>query len=281
MEHPEERLTAFMKGAFFQKYKNTYFSDSILKDVFGIKLRKHAIRLSDYAAVFEKDLEVMRDFLEYAKNADGIDKDTERRMLSSLYIDPDGKDIQTHGGIPCSADGLISLRRLYRRYGMTEKLLEDYRKYRSVPIIHFPTEANGINPLRAAVFGDRIDHTLYDLKQYCNGAGDCRLQSAYDLSKTKSWLASFEFNFGEIVKWMKIDGIFVGEDNEVFDLECGDDTFISQYKARYTWEWSDAYYSQLTNRIENYCGEKTVVKNPGAAEASKDETVLSCPRSNG
>ena len=191
----------------------------------------------------------MQDFIKYIKTADAFDEATKWRMLLSVYIDPDSKSIQYVDGIPCNADGLISLRRLYCRYGMTEKLVEDYRKYRAVPIIHFPSAVNGINMLRASVFGDRIDHTLYDLKRHCEGANDCRLQSAYRLPRTQRWLQFLHCDFGEIVKWMGIDGVFVGKENEVFDLESGDGKPVTQYKARYTWDWDDAYYEHLTNKI--------------------------------
>ena len=63
--------------------------------------------------------------------------------------------------------------------------------------------------------GDRIDLFLFDIKRYCSGE-ESKLESVYQKEKTKTWLESFSRvnqrpDFGELVKWFKIDGIFVND----------------------------------------------------------------------
>ena len=244
-------MEAYKSSAFFAKYQDSYFSDAILKDVFHCKKRKRSIRLADYEAVYRADLEMMRDFLVFASQTDCADEETKWAMLKSAYLDPDGWSVRRVGEVACSADGLISLTRLYRIFGLTEKLPEEYKKYRAFPIIHFPAERNGINMSRAAIFGDRIDHTLFDLKRYCEGGKDCRLSSAYQRENTRKWLQQFR-SFGEIADWLGVRWLFVNESLDVFDLEKNDGTVICRYRDAYPWEWSKAYYDHLTAKITSY-----------------------------
>ena len=101
---------------------------------------------------------------------------------------------------------------------------------------------------RAVVFGDRIDHTLFDLKCLCEGYQDCRLKLAYSLPKTSNWLRYFGYDFSKIVDWMKIDTILV-KNNEVSDLEKNDGSIITGYKELYEWKWSTCYYENLKSKI--------------------------------
>lgn len=245
-------LDQYKSSSFYGKYKDTYFSDSIMENVFGVKMTKHRIFLRDYSAVFLKNIEVIRDFIDgYISGNSNVDEKTKWLMLRSIYIDPDNKSIKSVGGIDCTADGLISLRRIYDKYGIGEKLVKEYEKCRRSPIIHFPKEMNGINMSRAAEFGDRIDHTLFDLKRLCEGNDDCRLKQAYGLPKTSEWLKYFNYDFGKIVEWLGIDTIFV-KNNEVLDLEKNDGAVISKYKEIYEREWSDAYYENLKSKINQF-----------------------------
>lgn len=49
---------------------------------------------------------------------------------------------------------------------------------------------------------------------------------AYNLPKTSEWLKQFDYNFEEIVRWLKIEEIFVDDKYEVYDLECRDTRFM-------------------------------------------------------
>lgn len=245
-------LEEYKESRFFKKYENTYFSDSILKDVFGVEISKHRVYLKNYQDVVKKNIEVITDFIEeYAGEAVMSDEYTKWLMLYSIYIDPDEKSKRYVNDIECTADGLISLRRIYKRYGITLKLVDEYEKYRCIPIIHFPKEQNGMNQSRATVFGDRIDHTLFDLKRMCEGADDCRLKLAYSLPGTSEWLSAFHYDFSKIAEWLGVDGIFV-VDNQVLDLERDDGSCIEQYNEAYGWDWSTAYYDHICAKIDEY-----------------------------
>lgn len=245
-------LEEYKDSNFYKKYENTYFSDSILKDVFGVELSKHHVRTRSYQDAYSKNIEVITDFIEgYINEAVMSDEDTKWLMLKSIYIDPDERSKRYVNNIECTADGLISLRRIYKRYGIGLKLVDEYKKCRCIPIIHFPKEQNGINQLRNTVFGDRIDYTLFDLKRMCEGADDCRLKSAYSLSRTSEWLRAFNNDFSKIVEWLGIDGIFV-IDNQVLDLEHDDGICIEKYKESYRRNWSTYYYDHTCSKIEEY-----------------------------
>lgn len=83
-------------------------------------------------------------------------------LFKSKYKDPDGFKINESGyvcraGIDCTADALLSARRIYNHEGFNEEFIKTYAKYRKEPIFFFPREQGGINQSRAAFFGDRID----------------------------------------------------------------------------------------------------------------------------
>ncbi len=171
-------------------------------------------------------------------------------MVNAFYLDPDGFEIRKIGGIDCSADGLLSIKRIYRKYGMSEETIYEYEKYRRIPIFFFPQEMNGINMSRASVFGDKIDYTLFDLKRKFAG-NICRLDEAYNLPKTNAWLKNIG-SFEKLVEIYKIKGIFVNENYEVFDLEKGNGSLITDYCDEYSWTWSERYYNQLKSKIDLY-----------------------------
>ena len=169
-------------------------------------------------------------------------------------LDPDAYSVKKHKDIECTADGLISIKRLYKKYGFEKSMIDEYEKYRKYPIFHFPKEKNGINMSRASVFGDRIDSTLLDLKVYYeNGknAEKCRLQNAFNLEKTSAFLNSFA-DFSELVDWLGIRGSFVNENSEVFDLEKGDNSILTVYHSEIDWQWSDSYFEHVKSAINRF-----------------------------
>ena len=251
-------LDEYLKSDFYKKYSDTYYSNSILNDVFGKEITKHKIRLASYKDVYEKNIEVMQDFIVYAKESQCLDEYSKWLMLNSIYIDPDGRSIKYVKEIDCSADGLLSLLRIYKMYGMSQKLVEEYKEYRKIPIFHFPKEKNGINMSRAAVFGDRIDYTLYDIKRMCEGKDNCRLKLAYSLPKTKSWLEYFKYDFEKIVEWLEVGGIFMDENYNIYDLEKNDNSIITDYKDDYKWEWTNSYYGNIKSKISEYYKKKEI-----------------------
>lgn len=75
----------------------------------------------------------------------------------------------------------MSITRIYHYEGFNKNFIETFKKYRRIPIIFFPSERGGINIARNSKFGDRIDHTLFDLKCYYDKKRrkECRLLKSY------------------------------------------------------------------------------------------------------
>lgn len=205
---------------------------------------------SNYTKVYKKSILNLERYLNvYSDSMNFYD------WKKLYYKDPDPCSIKKRNKIVCTADGLLSIHRIYTKYGLSTKLINDYRTYRKTPIIHFPSEKWGVNMSRTKVFGDRIDHTLFDLQRYCKG-GDyrlkCKLKSAYELPKTKAWLESFDYDFKAIIEWFGVWGIFVNENYEVYDLEYDDGTIITDYSDSYEYEWSDNYYENVKKKIKEF-----------------------------
>lgn len=248
-----EVFALFESSSFYSKWENTWFMGKIMSDVF------HPINLKgmEYEDVHQLSTSYMRDLLElFAKEKKFEDADTFQKMLKAGYIDPDGNAVRYREDVKCTADGLLSINRIFGKCGMNGKMVEEYETYRKMPIFFFPSERGGINTTRARVFGDRIDHTLYDLKRFLEAStdeerADCKLISAYRREKTAKWLKSFT-SFEELVRWYGVEGIFVNENLEVYDIEKGQDEIIRQYRNEYLWEWSDAYYNYLKKYIEQF-----------------------------
>ena len=263
----------FTAGAFYRSYRGSYYADAVLKDVFGQRLRKHGVRFKGYEEVWEKNLLVMGDFLDWAEQARWGDEALRWRVLESLCLDPDPWSVQEVDGIVCGADGLISLKRLHARFGPSKALLEAYKRCRRVAIFHFPAERGGINSSRARVFGDRIDHCLLDIKGYCEGAPDCRLQKAFRQPKTEQWLERFGRDFSELVDWWGGKGFFTDDSYAVYDLEQGGGAILLDYRDSYPREWSDAYYRNLTAVIDRYPGKRGGDGNSGSAPVNPGDNL--------
>ncbi len=256
-------LQEYLESKFYADYKDTYFSDSIIRYIIQKEIKRHQFRATgknQYNYIYEKMLRVMEDYIrDYAAHAKLVDDRTKWEILYSMYVDPDPKSIKEINGVKCTADGLLSIRRIHQKFGLSAELIEEYRIYRRTPIFHFPAVYGGINQSRAMKggFGDRIDHTLFDLKRYCDGHNNCRLQSAYMTAPTAKWLESFDYDFSRIVdEWFGVRGIFVDDNDKVLDLEYSDGTTIKQYSASYSWQWSDRYYENLKKKILEFEGDR-------------------------
>lgn len=245
-------LELYKESPFYEKYKNSYVSDKILKEVFGVEQRIHRMYgLKTYSQVYQYNVDVMNDLIKLLSICTGINnKELLWSMIYAVYLDPDGYAIKSIGGIPCSADGLLSIKRIYRKYGISEETIQEYEHYRRTPIFYFPQEKNGINMSRASVFGDKIDYTLFDLKRRIEGE-ECKLSNAYNLPKTSEWILKVG-TFKNLVDIYGIKGIFVNNDYEVFDLEKADGSIITEYLDEYRWDWSNSYYDNIKKKIEEY-----------------------------
>lgn len=251
--HESEWLTTEYKASpLYDKYKDSYISD-ILRDAFDRKQKlDHLYGLKTYSDVHRKNVEIMRELINlFANSMQVIDKEILWDILYDFYEDPDGYKIKKMEGVDCSADGLLSIKRIYRKFGLSETTISEYERYRMLPIFFFPQEQNGINMSRASVFGDKIDHTLFDLKKYYQGqTKECKLANAYQRSKTSKWLKNMK-SFENIVNAYGIKGIFVDDNYEIYDLERNG-SVITDYDEQYTWWWSDLYYCNLKNKIDEF-----------------------------
>ncbi len=252
-------MNTYLESEFYKKYQGTYYSDSILKDVFGQKLRKHGLRnisQMSYVDIYRLNVQAIHDFMELYWNQHHDNPKHAFEMIYSFYIDPDNAATKNIGGVICSADGLISLKRLFAHEGITDKFLRGYELYRRVPIFFFPQETSGINMSRAQIFGDRIDHTLYDIKKYFEATtqderNTCKLIHSFSLPLTKQWLDTMG-SFEAIVDWWGVRGIFTTNNYEVFDIEKNNGTIITEYREEYPWSWSDTYYAGLKEKIQMF-----------------------------
>lgn len=218
-----------------------------------------------YEDIHKRNIEMMKAVL--ALLAEGDNAKYEGifwSILYDLYEDPDSYAARELGAVKCFADGLLSIKRIYRNCGLTEKMVSEYDRYRKAPIFFFPSEKNGINTSRCSAFGDRIDHTLYDLKKYFDllqqgkNTGECKLALAYSRPETRVWLRDIG-SFENLVDWFRIKGIFVNDNYEVYDIENSifdagkeREAYISDYREPYEWAWSEVYYNNLKTLIDRY-----------------------------
>lgn len=257
-------LQHYKESDFYKKYGNKkgneyesrYFSDKILKEVYNKNFRADRLRglcKKEYKDVVQINLEIMTDlFNEFSGKYSVEGRDLAWEMLFATYIDPDLFVTKQLNRIKCTADGLHSINRIYKKHVASEKTIIDYETYRKIPIFFFPSENNGINQRRYKAFGDRIDHTLFDLKNYFEevekgekgNIEKCRLSSSYKSPRTSKWLKKIG-SFKKLIDWYGVKGIFVNDYYQVFDIEAGDGTIITDYKDVYTEDWSDDYYNNL------------------------------------
>ena len=149
----------FLESEYYKKYENT--------DYDGKGTRKSSY--ANYEDAYNKIVTVMRDFFVlYYEKAKECDERHAKELLKRIYRDPDQNFKRTFNGVECSGDALVSLSRLI---GFSEKfnskIVDAYQEYRKSVIVYFPKEQGGINQARCSMFGDRIDCTLLDIKNYC------------------------------------------------------------------------------------------------------------------
>ena len=256
-------INEYKSSKFYDKYKDTYVSDKILKEIFNCRIKTHRLcNIKTYLDAHSLNVNILRDFLNLFANEICI-KNNEilLNMILAFYIDPDSYAIKEIGNTDCYADGLLSIKRIYKKHGLSEVTIDEYEKYRSKPIFFFPREKGGINTSRLSEFGDRIDHTLFDLKKYYQGEFEsCKLKKAYKLPKTSQWLDNMG-SFENIIDEYKVKGIFTNNNYEVYDLEKGNESIIIDYNKKYSYCWSDAYYDNLKNKIDEFIETHSIALN--------------------
>lgn len=255
----------FIKSNFYKKYQDTYWSDSILQEVFGWNTERYKIKGIDsmaYEEIYKLNMEVLGDYFAdpFIRSLSESNPELMWKMQKAFYLDPDEASIRRSNGIICTADGLISRKRISKHIKSIDDFVSEYALTRKYPIIHFPYEWDGINGLRAIAFGDRIDHTLFDLKNYYDPTKrpNCKLSAAYKKLLTNTWLSRFS-GFENLVDWLGVKGYLTNNNYEIYDLEKSDGSLLEQYKEEYSWDWSKEYYLNLRKIILNYNRNKTPV----------------------
>lgn len=135
-------------------------------------------------------------------------------------------------------DGICGWKQLYKFYNGKEEWIEVYKILRGSFYGNWiwpnkRDKANTINQFRALKFGDRIDHTLFDIKMYYKYKDKdvemlekkCKMYCAFKNKETKEFFDRIG-SFDKFVSVYKLSGFFV-EKEEVFDLSK-EKSFISE-----------------------------------------------------
>lgn len=183
-----------------------------------------------YQCLKENDAEFISSVLEYLSlDPDAVDE-TLYQKLGEKYNFTIRKKYLIDDGIRLSSDVICGRKQMYRLFaGNPEKWISAYEKIRGNLHFHFlwpQHKAPTINTLRYAVFLDRIDYTLFDLKNYFEGK-TCLLQNAYQQENTKKWLSKFN-DFKHFIDKMQLNA-FVDENYEVYNIETMNQEKIQSY----------------------------------------------------
>ena len=198
-----------------------------------------------YEEVYRENVEGFRKLLE-SEGGMELTKAELWDAVKEFYEDPDSYISRNPGGIRCTADGLLSWKRIYAHEGWNPDFVTTYENYRRTPLLFFPCEFGGINMERYQVFRDRIDHAFLDLKNYYAGMENPLMYKAYRLPMTKAWL-NWLGSFENLVDWMGVRGILTTENYEVYDLEAGNGEILEDYwvPEKYISEWTENYYNSI------------------------------------
>lgn len=111
----EQILKQYLESTFYEKYKETYVSDKILREFFEEELKLHRLYgIKEYKQAHQFNVNVMTDLLNlFSRTTKVDDEKVVYNMVNAFYLDPDGFEIRKIGGIDCSADGLLSIKRIY------------------------------------------------------------------------------------------------------------------------------------------------------------------------
>lgn len=215
----------------------------------GKKQMNEATHLK-YSKAYQRAVDFMVKFYAENKTESNI-REAIVKEYKKNKMDPDGKAVRFKSDIKCTADALLSILRICSLEGNIDDVIPTYEEYRKTPVFFFPCENGGINTSRNSKFGDRIDHTLYDLKMYFSDKEKCLMKDAYARTKTKAWLKSMG-SFENIIDWFGVKGIFTDEKYNVLDLEFETDKIITSYKstAEYHKQWTDVYYNNIKKKTQ-------------------------------
>lgn len=190
---------------------------------------------SDFYKFFKENdsdfLEII--FTELCLDADECDEELYIKLGEKYNLERKGKkliDYVDNEKIILSADVICGRKQLIKiNDEMYPKWIKDYETIRSKLDLHFiwprhklPT----INTYRYAIYKDRIDCLLYDLKMHFNGEKP-PMDKAYSNGSTKIWLRKFK-DFPDFINKMKIND-YVDKNYNVLDIEKNDGSIIIKY----------------------------------------------------
>ena len=241
--------------------KRGIYADLKLKEFNQISITKCN---ENFNKTVNRNVELLKDFIKeyYSKSklshrkVGKNDKHSFGVMLyKALYDDPDKYDIRTIGKYDtiCKSDALFSLNRIiyFQKYELNLNVANEYKLLRKKNILYFPPESH-INPDRYKNFNDKIDYLLFDIKNYLEGNKKiCKMKCTYKLKATQKWFESLDYDFSNLVLWLRLDGKFVKKINgkyEVINIENG--KIISKYPKNYN--WSKTYYDNLKKIVRKY-----------------------------
>lgn len=136
------------------------------------------------------------------------------------------------GDATLGMDCVIGWKKMFDVHNGEIEWIDDYCMIRSKLSAHmlWPRAGNNtINTVRARVFNDRIDYTLYDLKRFYakdNSRDECKMKVAYENPTTNKWLLKFG-SFEEFARRMNLL-CWLNEDFDVIDMSNTSKT-ISNY----------------------------------------------------
>lgn len=212
----------FLESEYYKKYENTAFDGT----------GKNKVSYANYETAYSKIVEVMRDFFTlYYEKANNCNEKIGKELLKKIYRDPDQDFGKIINGVECSGDALISLSRLIGFSKVfNSEIVDKYKEYRRSVIFYFPKHAGGINQTRNFIyqkgevkctFGDRIDCTLLDIKNYCESIRvktnkNIVLIKAYKNDITDKWFKYFDYDFTKIIDFYNIKNIFTNDNYDIY-----------------------------------------------------------------
>lgn len=248
--------------------------------------------MKDDTDYVQRNIQIINDFYDsdyYSSLEAAGEKNLIRAIIDTIYIDPDIYDIHVYENlsqklnlayncnrgkyeldkdreIKLSADAVCGWKQLYDQWNGNKNWLDNYEKIRTCtaaylvwPKHNLPT----INTCRYKVFKDRVDYTLFDIRQFFDykkkfdenknekqfetNVMTCKLHKAYLNPKgnTRAWLMTFD-GFEDFIDKMCLTR-FVNSEYKVINLE--DNSVITKYSSSYS--FTETYLENLKNIIKN------------------------------
>ncbi|MBD5429272.1 hypothetical protein [Lactobacillus sp.] len=191
-----KRLTLFYKSDFYQELMHEYPN----------YLHKITDTLYEDGDLLDKSL---YEALSYKYGLPIIKK----RSIYGLSQIVNGDEIVLGADIICGYKSLI------KYYPDFDKWIKAYSLIRSKINLHYLWPRHNlptINTLRYTIYKDRIDYTLFDLKNYFAG-NKTLMMPAYNNLLTQKWLSQFHDDFALFINNMKLN-MFVDKEYNVLNI---------------------------------------------------------------